>query len=57
MPSSASIVYSAGPNSTANPETSGATNVSAMIEMVAPTKEPTAEMPSATPARPCRAIS
>ena len=55
MPSRASAAYSGGPKSSANPATSGATRVSATIDRVPPTNEPMAAMPSAVPARPCRA--
>jgi hypothetical protein len=55
MPSSASAVYSGGPKSSAKPATNGASSDIATIDTVPPTNEPTAAMPRAVPARPCRA--
>ena len=54
-PSSARAAYSGGPKSRATLATTGASNVSPMIEMVAPTNEPIAAIPSAVPALPCLA--
>ena len=54
-PSRASAAYSGGPKSSAQPATTGARSVSAMIEIVAPMNEPIAAMPSAVPAFPCLA--
>ncbi len=54
-PSNASAAYSGGPKSRAILATTGASSVSPMIEMVAPTKEPMAAMPKAVPALPCLA--
>ena len=45
-------MYSGGPKSRAKPATIGARNDRATIEMVPPTKEPMAAMPSAVPALP-----
>ena len=47
---------SAGPNFSASVASGMATTTSAMVASVPPTNEPMAAMPSAEPARPCRAI-
>ena len=52
-PSRASAAYSGGPKSSATLATTGASRVSPTIEIVAPTKEPMAAIPSAVPALPC----
>ena len=54
-PSSASAAYSGGPKSSAQLATSGASRVSPTIEIVAPTNDPIAAIPSAVPALPCLA--
>jgi hypothetical protein len=54
-PNRASAAYSGGPKSNAILATTGASSVNPMIEIVAPTNEPMAAMPSAVPALPCLA--
>ena len=47
---------SGGPNESANRASGSATIASASAAKTPPTNEPIAAMPSAVPARPCRAI-
>jgi hypothetical protein len=56
-PSTTSAVYSAGPKRIATPDSSGPKSTMPMVAMMPAMKEPKAEMPSAGPARPRRAIS
>jgi len=51
------LKYSGGPKATATLDSAGATSIRATIEKVPATKEPSAAMPSAGPARPRLAIS
>lgn len=51
-PNSASAAYSGGPKSSATLAITGASSESPMIEIVAPTKDPIAAIPSAVPALP-----
>ena len=55
-PSTIRLKYSAGPNAIATLASDGATSISATSENVPAMNEPSAEMPSAGPARPCFAI-
>ena len=55
-PSTIRLKYSAGPNATATFASDGAISISAISEKVPAMNEPSAEMPSAGPARPCFAI-
>ena len=55
-PSTIRLAYSAGPNAIATLASFGATSIRATSEKVPAMKEPSAEMPSAGPALPCRAI-
>ena len=56
-PSTIRLKYSAGPNAIATSARRGATSIRRMIEKVPAMNEPSAEMPSAGPARPRLAIS
>ena len=56
-PSTIRLKYSGGPNATATLASTGATSIRATMENVPATKEPSAAMPSAGPARPRLAIS
>ena len=55
-PSTIRLKYSAGPNATATLASDGAISISAISAKVPAMNEPSAEMPSAGPARPCFAI-
>jgi hypothetical protein len=56
-PSSTSAVYSAGPNASATLASAGPTRNSAIVTSTPAMNEPNAAMPSAAPARPCRAMA
>ena len=55
-PNAIRLKYSAGPNAIATLASDGATSIRAISANVPAMKEPSAEMPSAGPARPCFAI-
>ena len=55
-PSSISAKYSGGPKERANRTMGPAINISPSTDAVPAMKDPKADIPSATPARPCRAI-
>ena len=55
-PNTMRLKYSAGPNAIATLASDGAISISATSENVPAMNEPSAEMPSAGPARPCFAI-
>ena len=55
-PRTTSAAYSAGPNFSASPDMTGPSSESARIATVPAMNDPNAEMPSATPAWPRRAI-
>jgi hypothetical protein len=56
-PSTSRVVYSGGPNPSANTASGGATSVSTTTPNVPATNEPTAAMHSAAPARPFLAMA